>query len=87
MYQCSGCDKCFASKGPFFKHRVGDHEVKEGPNRRRCMTTEETEASGKFQHAVVPTGKNAGKDLWRLAAPDHGRPENWTEDDEEEGDD
>ena len=27
-------------------HRTGDHGVKEGPNRRRCLTVDEMEAKG-----------------------------------------
>lgn len=38
---CTVCHKSFSSTAPGDMHRTGEHGVTEGPNRRRCRTTEE----------------------------------------------
>ena len=38
---CTVCHQTFSSTIPGDLHRVGHHGVKEGPDRRRCLTVEE----------------------------------------------
>jgi hypothetical protein len=59
---CAACHQTFSGTEAGDKHRVGDHGVTEGPNRRRCLTVEE-------MHAKV-TGNG---DPWYEVAPNaHG---------------
>ncbi|AKO60228.2 hypothetical protein MRAK_42 [Propionibacterium phage MrAK] len=41
-------------------HRTGDHGVKEGPDRRRCLTVDEMEAKGmtRNRHGYWTQGKD-----------------------------
>lgn len=43
---CRPCGQTFTSTTAGDLHRVGDHAVSVGPNRRRCLTVEEMEARG-----------------------------------------
>lgn len=43
---CTVCHETFAGTVAGDMHRVGDHGVKTGPNRRRCLTVDEMEAKG-----------------------------------------
>ena len=43
---CTVCHETFNGTHVGDMHRVGDHGVKEGPNRRRCLTVDEMEAKG-----------------------------------------
>lgn len=43
---CIGCNADFTGMTLFEAHRVGKYGVKEGENRRRCMTKSEMEAKG-----------------------------------------
>jgi hypothetical protein len=44
--ECPSCGELFNSSSSFDKHRVGEFAVKEGPNRRRCLTPDEMIAKG-----------------------------------------
>ena len=44
--ECAGCGEVFCGVAPFDDHRVGEHGVREGPNRRRCLTPAEMAARG-----------------------------------------
>lgn len=43
---CTVCHETFNGTHVGDMHRTGDHGVKEGPNRRRCLTVDEMEAKG-----------------------------------------
>ena len=43
---CTICHETFNGTYAGDMHRVGDHGVKTGPNRRRCLTVDEMEAKG-----------------------------------------
>lgn len=43
---CTVCHETFNGTHVGDMHRVGDHGVKTGPNRRRCLTVDEMEAKG-----------------------------------------
>lgn len=43
---CTVCHETFTSTRSGDMHRTGDHGVKEGPSRRRCLTVDEMEAKG-----------------------------------------
>jgi hypothetical protein len=43
-FDCIGCKQQFNSLGLFERHRVGDHTIWEGNNRRRCLTVEEMQS-------------------------------------------
>jgi len=56
----ANCHQSFASTTAGEKHRVGKHDVTEGPDRRRCLTPDEMLARGMVLNAVG---------LWTVAAP------------------
>lgn len=43
---CPACHETFSGRGPADKHRVGDHDVRTGPRRRRCLTPDEMSKAG-----------------------------------------
>ena len=43
---CTICHETFNGTHVGDMHRTGDHGVKEGPSRRRCLTVDEMEAKG-----------------------------------------
>lgn len=43
---CAGCHETFTGTSAGDKHRVGDHSVSFGPDRRRCLTVAEMLAKG-----------------------------------------
>ena len=61
---CTACCHTFTGTTAGDLHRVGDHAVSVGPNRRRCLTVEEMEARGMARNS---------KGHWMSAA---GRPQN-----------
>jgi hypothetical protein len=62
--KCGACGKEFRSDSGFDFHRVGQHGVKEGPNRRRCMGNIELRAAG-----YEPNDKG----IWRKALTEEER--------------
>ena len=49
---CTACCQTFGSTEAGDRHRTGQHGVKVGPDRRRCMTKFEMLAAGLIQNAV-----------------------------------
>lgn len=47
---CPACHQTFTGTSAGDKHRVGDHAVSRGPNRRRCLTPDEMRARGMGQN-------------------------------------
>jgi hypothetical protein len=43
---CPSCHFTFTGSSSGDMHRTGDHAVTEGPDRRRCLTSEEMRAKG-----------------------------------------
>lgn len=58
---CPACGKVFSNTTAGDAHRVGDHGVKEGPMRRRCLTTEEMRAK------VYENGARKGESWYKTA--------------------
>lgn len=50
MEHCTVCHLTFSGTTAGDKHRVGDHAVFVGPDRRRCLTVEEMWAKGMTQN-------------------------------------
>jgi uncharacterized C2H2 Zn-finger protein len=50
--ECPGCGELFNSTSAFDRHRLGKHGIKEGPERRRCMSIEEIVARGMSKNAA-----------------------------------
>lgn len=44
---CPACHETFTSTAAGDAHRVGDHAIRTGPDRRRCLTVAEMDASKK----------------------------------------
>jgi hypothetical protein len=70
---CRSCGKLFANTLAGDMHRTGDHGVKEGPRRRRCLTTEEMLAKltkkGDKPWFDVKVNKY-GTEVWRRNQPE-----------------
>lgn len=64
---CTQCHRTFTGTSAGDKHRTGDHQVKTGPVRRRCLTDDEMAGSGLALNA---------KGLWGWPGPDR----KWWED-------
>lgn len=47
---CMACHQTFTNTGSGDKHRVGEHGVTEGPDRRRCLTPDEMREKGMRQN-------------------------------------
>lgn len=47
---CDGCHETFTGSTAGDRHRVGDHAVFVGPDRRRCLAAEEMRAKGMTQN-------------------------------------
>ena len=61
---CPSCHQTFTGSTAGDMHRVGDHAVFEGPDRRRCLTADEMTEKGMTQNdrGVWTTGRN--NDEW-----------------------
>jgi hypothetical protein len=46
MEHCKSCHETFSGTTAGDHHRTGKHDVKDGPDRRRCRTVEEMEELG-----------------------------------------
>lgn len=57
--ECIGCEIRFLNGRAFEAHRAGDHGVREGARRRRCMNEAELRGAGLFPDE---------RGLWRLPA-------------------
>ena len=50
LEHCPGCHQSFTGTAAGDMHRVGDHDLSQGPGRRRCLTISEMEAKGMAQN-------------------------------------
>lgn len=50
MEHCTECHETFSGSSAGDRHRVGDHAVFAGPDRRRCLTADEMRARGMEQN-------------------------------------
>ena len=48
---CTACHETFTGTASGDRHRVGQHDVSTGPDRRRCLTAEEMREKGMEQNA------------------------------------
>jgi hypothetical protein len=62
MEHCKKCHQTFSATESGDSHRIGEHGVKEGPDRRRCRTPEEM-----FEGGMWTSTDSTGKEVW------HGR--------------
>jgi hypothetical protein len=51
MEHCTVCHQTFSGTTAGDRHRVGDHAVFVGPDRRRCLSADEMRAKGMEQNA------------------------------------
>jgi len=65
LEHCTECHKTFTSTRAGDMHRTGDHAVSVGPNRRRCLTTEEMLAKG-----LRPRFLTNGTEVWGRKGPE-----------------
>ncbi|WP_158564066.1 hypothetical protein [Jiangella anatolica] len=71
-----GCLKLFSNTRAGDAHRVGEHGVTEGPDRRRCLTTEEMlaksiEKGSRKGEPFYRTRINPwGHEVWSINVPD-----------------
>jgi len=84
MEHCRECHQTFAATRPGDDHRTGKHELRTGPDRRRCRTTDEMLAVGLWRDArgvwhgrASASGVSQrwdGADVWTRAVQDSAEP-------------
>lgn len=66
---CPECHETFTGTTSGDRHRVGDHALTTGPDRRRCLTAEEMRGRGMTQNAR-DQWTNGGTSPWSKETPD-----------------
>lgn len=66
---CLECHETFTGTTSGDRHRVGDHALTTGPDRRRCLTAEEMRGKGMTQNASGHW-TNGGTSPWSKETPD-----------------
>lgn len=66
-FTCIGCKEKFSSLTNFEAHRVGDHAISIGENRRRCKTTEEIMRSGYLLKNGIWRKRLTENDIYKLS--------------------
>jgi len=69
MQHCRECHQTFSGTSAGDSHRTGKHEVRTGPDRRRCRTEAEMVAVGLWRDA---------RGLWRGEASRTGAHRRWS---------
>jgi hypothetical protein len=63
MEHCTACHETFSGTTAGDRHRVGEHSIPIGPNRRRCLTPDEMRDKGMSQNVRGVWG-NGGESPW-----------------------
>lgn len=68
---CPACHETFSGTQTADAHRVGVHGVKEGDDRRRCLTPQEVRVGGGKKTPGYPLKWNEAMGYWSVDRPDN----------------